>query len=495
MKIKIPIELDLETIAHITNAKLIGHNLPVSFISTDTRKDVSDSLFIPIKGQTFDGHKFITEAYNLGAVASFSSEQFWEKNLSFQELTKPILLVKDTTEAFLRLAYYVRKKLDIFVIAVGGSVGKTTTKELTYFILTELGVKSHKSMKSFNNNVGLAISLISADKEKKVAVLEIGTSSKGEIPYLTRFADPDLGVITSVGKEHLEGLEDEYGVFLEEIELIKYVVKKGGISVLNIGNQMLGEYFLSIPEPKIGFFMQNKNGSLEEKFKNSKVGNSILVRCKLEQADEFLNSTFRVFFGEESLHLRTNLPPHFGEILAGALASVLGFFRKNANVQELKRISEIDFGKFENEKGRFKVTFLRNIFIVDDTYNSNPTSVDGMFFSASFAKGRKIFVLGDMLELGKKSEEEHRNIGNLARRYFREDEAFFIVNGEFSEHLFKGLNENGFSVLEIGERPKISQYLKKIVKSGDYVFFKASRRCKFEEILSDFSDAIRNQIS
>lgn len=483
MKIKLPFEIDLSTIAQASGGYLLGEDIRISFISTDTRKDVSDSIFIPIRGENFDGHEFIPVASEKGAVAFFSSEDFWEKKLKNDSHFKPFILVKDTSEAFLKLAYYVRSKLKAFVIAVGGSVGKTTTKELIHFIFSELGFKAHKSAKSFNNNVGLAITILSMDKDSELGIFEIGTSHKGEIKYLTKFADPDLGVITAIGKEHLEGLEDEHGVFEEEVDLIRYVVDKQGISVLNIGYRELKRFFDSIDGKKIGFYMmRDSEGFL---CKNS-------IACKVESVDEFFNSVFRLSIdGLGSFVLATNLPPHLGEVVAGSISSVIAYLKYERQAESFNDIFRIDFKKFKREKGRFEVKKRGKIFIIDDTYNSNPTSVEGMFFSASFQKGRKIFVIGDMLELGKMSEQEHENLGNLASKYFDRDEVFFLVNGDFADCMFRGFQRNGFSAYLAKNRNDVVDELFKIVEDGDYVFFKASRRCKFEDILTEFSERIR----
>lgn len=485
MKIKLPFEIDLKTIAQVVGGSLLGGNIYVNFISTDTRKDVSDSLFIPIKGKNFDGHKFISVAFENGAIASFSDYDFWVGELKnkFERIKKSVILVKDTCEAFLRLAYYVRSNLRAFVIAVGGSVGKTTTKELIHFIISELGFKAHKSAKSFNNNIGLAITILSTEKDSDVGVFEIGTSHKGEIKYLTKFADPDLGVITAIGKEHLEGLEDEKGVFEEEIELIRYIIGKNGITVLNVGYDELKKFFDSIDGKKIGFVMLKDSESFSYKD---------YVSCRVESVDEAFNSVFRISFGaKKDIRIITNLPPHFGEIIAGSISSVIGFLKYERDYTSFDDIFRIDFRKFKREKGRFEVKKQGNIFIIDDTYNSNPGSVEGMFFSASFQKSRKIFVLGDMLELGKMSEEEHKNLGNLAKKYFKKDKALFVVNGDFSDCMFKGFSENGFYVYLAKNRKAVVDELLRIVKDGDYVFFKASRGCKFEEILTEFSERIR----
>lgn len=509
MKIKIPFELDLETIALISDATLIGKNLVVEFVSTDTRKDVSTSLFVPIKGENFDGHSFIVDAQRKGAIASFSSRKFWEENVeTLSGMNMPILVVDDPVDALLKLALYIRRRLDVPVIAVGGSVGKTTTKELTSFILSQLGIRTHKSAKSFNNNVGLAISLLSFDENAEVGVIEIGTSKKGEIKHLTRFADPDIGVLTSVGKEHLEGLGDEQGVFEEEIELVNYVIGKRGLVVMNVGNPKTEEYFESISERKIGFRMVKDAKMVGyEDFLHRDLGDSVLVECRVLDVDELFNSVFEVnakLAGTEfNFVVPTNLSPHLGEVLAASISAVAGFIshknfmsHKKGIVDALDSIarSKVDVRSFENEKGRFRPQKINNVVVVDDTYNSNPTSVEGMFFSASFQRGRKLFVLGDMLELGKEAEKEHKTLGVIAKRFFDVSEVLFIVNGDYARYMLEGFWSNGFSACEIRSRDEIINHLAGVVKDGDYVFFKASRRCRFEEIVAGFLEILRKRI-
>lgn len=493
VSIKLPIPLKLKKIAEITDAVLVGEDLVIECISTDTRKDVNGSLFIPLKGERFDGHEFIKAAAEGGAVASFVSKDFWMRGLGRCDGIA-MLIVEDTSEAFLKLASYLRKELGFFVIGVGGSVGKTTTKELIHFVLTQLGVRAHKSAKSYNNNVGLAISLSSAERNTEVGVIEIGTSRKGEIRYLAGFADPDLGVLTAIGKEHLEGLEDERGVFEEEMELIRYVARKNGIVSVNVGHEEVLNYFLTLEGRKIGFCAAQKRPEIRASLK------SPLVTCAIIEVDDLFGSTFEILIEgggfSKGLRARTKLAPHLGEVLAASVSGVLGYLSCKLGFPEAVETisnSRIDLTLFENESGRFNVRRVGGVVIVDDSYNSNPASVEGMFFSASFKRGRKIFILGDMLELGRSSEKEHENIGMIASRYLEPGETLFVVSGEFSRFTHEGLLENHFTSHNVSSRNEVAKIVANIVKEGDTIFIKASRRCRFEEIADELYEVLRKR--
>ncbi len=507
MKIKIPFPISLSSICRIVGGHFLGNEISldtsVQYISTDTRGDVSGSIFIPLRGKRFDGHNFIAEAGRCGAIASICSR---EKRSYVQALniSIPIILVDDTHEAFLKIGEFVRDKVSPYVIAVGGSAGKTTTKELIYFILSHF-FRTQKSEKSFNNEIGLAISMASLRYDTEVAVLEIGTSKPGEVAYLSRFVKPHCAVLVSVGKEHLEGLGDENGVINEEISLL--ISSKGHV-ISSIENDVVRKFFLELQDVlKIGIMSESVFSSeIVKMHVNDKTIFFIFAPHNVEN----FRTVFRikVFYGDvkdnrfSEFYVKTSLAPHFGVNITSAIAvlyvlsqssqgsfssvdSRLGFFSHE--------LASIDFSKFLNEKGRFSVLEVGDIFVIDDTYNSNPLSVSALFYSSSFHSGRKIFVLGDMLELGLYSADEHRRLGELAKKYLSSSDTLFIVSGEYAFFMDQGFNEAGFECKYISCRDDIIPYLSGIVKSGDAVFFKASRACGFEKLVSDFIN-LRNSL-
>ena len=531
MRIKLPFEVDLKEIAEITGGDILfpsvfrgeqklqnDLNLCIKYISTDTREDVSQSMFIPIRGGRFDGHDFIAEASRKGAMVSFCDMKKVSE-LDLRKLNIPLVVVEDTSFAFLKLGKWLREKISPFVIAVGGSAGKTTTKELIHFIFSQAGFRTHKSIKSFNNRVGLSISMCMLESGTEVAVFEIGTSKKGEVSELVSFVEPSMGVLVSVGKEHLEGLGSEKDVFEEEFSLIRYVMEKDGIAVFNFSDNMTLKALSSLQGKKIGFLrIKGKDGEIKkitqkteksnwdegelarkmEKF--FKKGGCILTAVEPTYVSDMFETKFSVYVYVKDSHgisrtvleVDTNLAPHFCENLACGLSTLLGYMYFVRGEAEPEKLDALDFRSFRNEPGRFVVKKIegKNIIVVDDTYNSNPLSQEALFYSASFSGRRKIFVLGDMLELGEFSQKEHENLGSIAAKYLGRKDSMFFVLGEFSEHMRKGFEKAGFHSESFRRKEELLEKLRKTVREGDVLFFKASRGRKFENILNEFLELL-----
>ena len=531
MKIKLPFELNLEEIAKITEGDILfpsdfggerksqnNLNLCIRYISTDTREDVSQSLFVPIKGSRFDGHDFIAEASRKGAVVSLCDmKKISELNL--RKLNIPLVVVEDTSFAFLKLGKWVREKISPFVIAVGGSAGKTTTKELIYFIFSQAGFRTSKSIKSFNNRVGLSISMCMLESGTEVAVFEIGTSKKGEVSELVSFAEPSMGVLVSVGKEHLEGLGSEKNVFEEEFSLIRYVLEKNGIAVFNFSDDMTADAISTLSGKKIGFLgIKGKDSEVKKKTqkveksnwnegkltrkveKFFKEGGYIFTAVRPTYVSDMFETKFSVYvyvgnshgISRTVLKVDTNLAPHFCENLACGLSVFLGYMYFVHGEAEPEELGALDFRGFKNEPGRFVVRKIegKNIIVVDDTYNSNPLSQEALFYSASFSGRRKIFVLGDMLELGEFSQREHENLGSIASKYLGNKDSIFFVFGEFSEYMRKGFEKVGFYSESFRKKDELLEKLRRTVREGDVLFLKASRGRKFENILNEFVELL-----
>ncbi|GBD03742.1 UDP-N-acetylmuramoyl-tripeptide--D-alanyl-D-alanine ligase [bacterium HR19] len=505
--IELPFELTLREISQICEGKIFqprndsqsSDELKIKYLSLDTREQVSECLFVPIKGSRFDGHDFIEEAQKKGAKATIFSDYEKIKKLN---LSIPCIFVEDTKEAFLKLSSYIRKRVNPLVIAVGGSAGKTTTKELIYFMLNCSGLSVHKSKKSFNNEIGVSISMSSLKKDTEIAVFEIGTSSLGEIEKLTKFVEPDFGVLVSYGKEHLEGLRSPEFILKEETYLTDFVAGKDGAVFINIGIEELKDYFLRLNfHKKVGFLMplqKNQKKISKEKFfgfiepellKMPRFDFVLVYPCNVSRKFETEFGIYVSFSGEKKeFHIRTNLAPHFGSNLASALSVFIFFFHyvKGENFERIinERIQKINFFDFKNESSRFNVFDLGKFVVVDDSYNSNPLSLSALFYSAGFQKGKKVFVIGDMLELGEFSATEHLKIGEVADMYLEKDSSFFFISGEFEKYMEEGLRRKGFQVSVFKKNDELFESLRKI--DFDFIFFKASRARKFDLIARDF---------
>jgi UDP-N-acetylmuramoyl-tripeptide--D-alanyl-D-alanine ligase len=504
--IELPFDLTLREISQICEGKILQpkndhynfDEIKIKYLSFDTREQVSECLFIPIKGSRFDGHDFIEEAQKKGAKATLFSDYEKVRKLN---LSIPCVFVEDTKEAFLKLSSYIRKRVNPLVIAVGGSAGKTTTKELIYFVLNSSGLSVHKSKKSFNNEIGVSISMSSLKKDTEVAIFEIGTSSLGEIEKLTKFVEPDFGVLVSYGKEHLEGLRSPELVLKEETYLTDFVAGKGGAVFINIGVDELKDYFFRLnSHKKVGFLMPlyKNHNKISKAEPLSIVGAELLKMLRTDFVLVYPRDVSRKFeteFGiyvsfsdmKKEFYIRTNLAPHFGSNLASALSVFIFFFqyiRGEGFDHIIDMLQSINFFDFKNESSRFNVFDLGKFIVVDDSYNSNPLSLSALFYSAGFQKGKKVFVIGDMLELGEFSEIEHLKIGESASMYLEKDNSFFFVSGEFEKYMEEGLRAKGFQVSVFKKNDELFESLRRI--HFDFIFFKASRARKFDLIVQDF---------
>ncbi len=483
MFIELPFELSLKDLEKICGGKIIVQDekdkkIVFQYVSSDTRQSVNKALFVAIKGKNFDGHDFLIEAQKKGAVAVLVSSE--NKNLKI-----PQILVENTREAFLKLGQYIKNRVGPFTIAIGGSAGKTTTKELIHFLFSQLDFKVQKSIKSFNNDIGLAISIASLKKDTEILVLEIGTSSKGEIKYLSQFAEPDFGLLVSFGKEHLEGLGSPEEVFQEEIELVNFVLESRGTVFINLDTEELRNFFFSLDYPeKVAFGLENEAKKIVRYgFFSSPISVSRNFETDFSLSILFDGKSFREI-------VETNLSPHFGSNVSGAISVLFFYLKKFKGMNEdeiLKLIkNKVNFKEFRNEFSRFRVEKIGDFVIVDDSYNSNPLSLSAMFYSASFVDGKKIFALGDMLELGKYSEEEHFKVGEIAKKYILPKDSLFLLYGNYAKFMEDGLKNCGFSVEAFNSKSDLVQRLKQVYKDFDFIFFKASRGLKFDEIAKDF---------
>jgi UDP-N-acetylmuramoyl-tripeptide--D-alanyl-D-alanine ligase len=490
MFVELPFDISVKDLESICGGKVIVRNekdkfLTFHYISSDTRQSVDGALFVAIKGKNFDGHDFLEEAQRKGAVAVLVSSE--NKNLKI-----PQILVENTREAFLKIGQFVKRKINPFTIAVGGSAGKTTTKELIYFLFSQFGFKVQKSIKSFNNEIGLAVSILSLKNDTEILVLEIGTSSKGEIKYLSQFAEPNFGVLVSFGKEHLEGLGSPEEVFREEIELINFVLGNGGAVFINVDTEKLRSFFFSLDyQEKVAFGLGNEseNKMVRYGFFSSPISVSRNFETDFSLSILFDGKSFKEI-------VKTNLAPHFGSNVSAAISVLFLYLKKFKGMKEdeiLRLIKEkVNFKEFKNEFSRFKVDQIGNFVVVDDSYNSNPLSLSAMFYSASFVDGKKLFALGDMLELGKYSEEEHFKVGESAKKYILPKDSFFLLYGNYAKFMEEGLKNFGFSAEVFNSKIELLRRLKEIYKDFDFIFFKASRGLKFDELAKDFISHLKS---
>jgi UDP-N-acetylmuramoyl-tripeptide--D-alanyl-D-alanine ligase len=441
-----------------TSGKLVSGSKSVIIkgISIDSRTIKRQEAFLAIKGNNFDGHDYITRALKKGASCIIKEA----KNKNKIPGSAACIEVKDTVKALGDIARYWRERFDIPVIAVSGSNGKTTVKDMIAGVLSQK-FKVLKNEGTKNNQIGLPLTVLKLDDSYDIVVLELGTNHPGEIGYLVKIARPDIGVVTNIGPGHLEHFGDLSGVFKEKTALIRNL-SKPAIAVLNADDRLLKNEITRKTKRTfvLGFGIKNQSD-----FFASDIAQQ---QCRLN----FCVNRRQVFklntLGYSNI---------YNALIAVAIARIFGLDYKDI----AKKIAAFDF-----PKGRLKFMRSGNIRFIDDTYNSNPLSLQQALNALDKFQtaGRKIFVMGDMLELGRKQRAFHIQAG---REIARVCDALIAV-GRLSklaaqQARYCGLNSgNIFTCSTAQEAAKILR-AKLSVKNSDIVLVKGSRAMKMEEVL------------
>ncbi|RUM28847.1 MAG: UDP-N-acetylmuramoyl-tripeptide--D-alanyl-D-alanine ligase [Aquifex sp.] len=436
-------------LSEILEGKIKGSlNVPVKSFSIDSRTIKEGEVFIPLKGKKVDAHDFIQEAFRKGAVGVISEKEVDVPPGRF------LIKVKSTFDSLRKIAKFKRENFRGKVIGVAGSAGKTTTKELISHLLSIKG-KVYKSPGNLNSQVGLPLVVANAPLDVDFWVLEHGASKRGEIKSLIEITRPHVRLITTLGEEHLEGFGSLDGVIWGNAEMFC------GIN---------DNFYAVIPSKFLDTF------SFLPKIVTFGRGGD--VEAKIVRVDE-KGISFKV--GGESFFIRI---PSLG-LVENTLASfgvlkILGFPLKEFK-EALKAFNSVD--------GRMKILDLRNFIIVDDTYNANPVSIRNAIKSIGAFKRGKVFILGDMLELGKYSRELHEEVGKLLNTI--DDVSFVIFYGEEMRYAYNSFNKSKKFYAKTKE--EVLQFIRENLKDiyGCVVLIKGSRGMKLEEVV-DFLRGISN---
>lgn len=374
----------VDEIIQFTKGQLIQGGLTerIAGISTDSRKLKSQEAFLALRGRNFDGHDFILQALKLKPSCVIV-----EKRLKFSvPKSVTVIRVKDTTLALGDIARFQREKINLPVIAVTGSNGKTTTKEMIAWVLSaQSSVLKNEGTK--NNQIGLPQTLIQLTKKNSFAVVEIGTNHFGEVDYLSKIARPNIGVITNIGPSHLEFLKGLKGVVKEKSSLLDNLAQPA-IALLNSDDKLLqGFIHRSIKGHRIFSFGINEKSD----FRASE------IKIRKEKVEFRVNSKF---------NFELSTLGDYNVYNALAAISVGRIFGLSYSVMRSR------LAAFRFPKGRLNLVEFNGLRFIDDTYNSNPLSLKVALaaLDSTDCKGRKILIMGDMLELGKQKELLHRQI-------------------------------------------------------------------------------------
>jgi murE/murF fusion protein len=435
-------------------------------ISTDSRQITQGSLFIPLKGERYDGHDFLDAALRNGATGILIQKESEKKRLTWDEHVT-IIVVEDTLRALGDIAHYWRKKFTASVVAITGSSGKTTTKEMIAGI-AGLMKNVIKAQGNFNNLVGVPVTLLNLRDQHDVMILEMGTNSRGEIERLTRIADPDIGVITNIGPAHLEGLKSIGGVREEKCDLFRNMATSG-IAIINLDDESIRASNQIWHGKRITFGLgQEADVSAEDMRKRGGKGISFTLRIAGKRQKIHLSAT-----GEHNI---------YNALAAAASSWALGI--DHAIICQ-------GLMTFKPISGRMEICQLKNgAFIINDTYNANPASVREALKTLKYLRGShsSTVIHGDMLELGDQAYEMHESIGSLMAD--TEVDRIFL-RGRLSQAtaagaLKRNMPKNRIIFFETPE--EVIPHLKSTLKEGDWVLIKGSRMMKMEEIVRTIID-------
>lgn len=434
----------------------IGEGFKCIGVSTDSREINLENMFIALKGEIIDGHTKIPDAFGKGASVALIEKEWYESNYHIIK-GKPVILVQNTLTALGKLGSFHRKRFEYPVIAVAGSNGKTTTKEMIAHILSQK-YNVLRTYFNFNNQIGVPLMLLQMNEGFNMAVFEIGTNEPGEISILTNIVAPTHGIITNIGEEHLEKLIDLDGVELEETYLYGYLKKRNGMAFINLDDDKLSRY-TSLLDRKVTFSV---NGEAD-----------ISANIKL---DEELHPIIN--FKERELTIKFKTISYTTGLNSVAAFSVAQYF--DLSNEQLKSGMESYSQDNSHDYGRMLLEKCQGITVINDCYNANPASMRAALETLNNynTKGQKFAVLGDMLELGASSDFEHIRLLNSSQ--IAAD--FVFVTGSEMAKAFEKVDYHGIINLFKSKEELINNLIPGL-HPGDAVLVKGSRGMKMETII------------
>jgi UDP-N-acetylmuramoyl-tripeptide--D-alanyl-D-alanine ligase len=452
-------------ILEATGGNLMTGNKKEMFtgVSIDSRTVAAANVFVAIKGERHDGHHFIHDVVQKGVkgfvISESETEILTHKNEDFQKFV--FIGVKDTIKALGDMASFNRIRSKIFVTAITGSNGKTTTRKMTTAVVCRR-FSTLSSQGNFNNQIGLPLTLLNLNPEHHSAVLEMGANHPGEIAYLAGICRPDIGVITNVGPAHLEGFGSLDGVASAKGELLDHMAPDG-VAVLNAEDKRVASMADRAPG-KVLFY-----------------GTSKLAHIRASNiVEQNRGTSFTLELPEEQITIYIKIPGSF--MVFNALAAASVGYQIGLNSAEIKTALEKDF---EPAQARMNILETKNgIHLIDDTYNANPDSMAGALKTLKSLRGphRSVFVAGDMFELGEHAPVFHEKIGRIAadikisRLYAAGSHAGKVAEGALAGGMSK---KNIF----LGTKEEILSDLKSWLKTGDWVLVKGSRGMGMEQVV------------
>lgn len=440
-------KLNFGEILKATGAKVISTDALVNeekdySFSTDTRTIKDGDIYIPLKGESFDGENFIENALNAGAVGYFTSDE--SKILKKAEF---ILIVKDTKEAYLRLANFYKNKINPYTIAVTGSSGKTTVKEMMYSVFKNAG-NTVKSILNHNNEIGLCQTLSSLEKATQYLIVEMGMRGFGEIELLSKYAEPDVAVIVNTGSAHIGRLGSLLNIAKAKFEIAKHL-KSDGLLIAH-DNELIKQ-INDYKHKTVYFSLNDDELHIKEMTSNS---------CLFE---------YKGFEYKLNVSGEHNIQNALSVIEAGLYAGL----NESVIAKGLAEFTPIE--------KRWDVKKVSGFNVINDSYNSNPESVKAALKTfLLYTPSPKTVVLGDMGELGLNEEEYHAATGKFLEQFECD---YVLTVGKLAKYI-KPRNQK---TVHFDDKKTLVAFMKENLPNASNVLLKASRFMKFEEIIEELS--------
>ena len=460
-------QMTLENIAKACGGTYVGDDAlrgsEITGAVIDSRQVEPGYLYIPIRGERVDGHRFIPDVFEKGALAVLSEEPL-------ENPAGPYIQVASSEQALKDIAEFYRSTLSIKIIGITGSVGKTSTKEMISAVLSQK-YNVLKTEGNFNNEIGLPLTILRIRREHEVAVVEMGISEFGEMHRIAKVAKPDICVMTNIGQCHLENLIDRDGVLRAKSEIFDFLKPDGHI-VLN-GND---DKLVTVQEVKgvkpVFYYVEDGTA------KKADLPYEITADAIENKGLRGLNANLH--FPEEVCQIHEPIPGVHNVYNACAAACV-GRIMGLTNEEICQGIAHA-----KTIAGRTNLITLGEVLVIDDCYNANPVSMKASLDVLAQADGRKIAVLGDMGELGENEREMHYDVGKYAANTGVD---ILFCCGTLSEELAKGAQRGHTKVMYFTDREKLTQTLINFVEAGDTVLVKASHFMEFPKIVKALEEA------
>lgn len=439
----------IREILQATNGQLLNGDLEADIrgFSQDTRKIQAGDMYIPLVGEKADGHDYIAQAFANGASAVITQRPI-------EDHEHHVILVEDTLQALTDMAAYLREHRQVLVVGITGSVGKTSTKDMIYSVVS-MKYKTLKTLGNYNNHIGLPLTIL-RHTDEEVMILEMGMNHLGEIHHLTSIAKPNVAAITNVGTAHIGELGSRDNILKAKMEIVDGL-KDNGILVINDDNDML--HTIKADQYQLIRIGMNDQCDLQAYDIDLRVDESYF-------SIDYQNRSYRVHVGVAGEHFVYN----------ALIAIAIGL---SLNIEMDLCIQGVEH--FELTKNRMDIIALKDdVKVIDGTYNANLDSMISSLDVLSHYPSRKIAVLADMLELGEFEEDLHRQVG---QKVAQSDIDVLLCVGQASQYIIDEAKRFGVSAYHFDDNEELIDYLSDFIEPEDVILIKGSNGMHLKEIV------------